>query len=111
MAPLFDDAKSFAFKWEMPVDDFEMMPDIIRKSDPQGGVYSNKVRLVSMLMFWKVPATLIEHFLDQMPLNYRLEFKLGQEMLPSTKYPITFCKKLLQCRGEMRSDKPVLFGV
>lgn len=64
-------------------------------SYPENGV-STKVLVLYAVAFWEAPEQVIEHFLDLVPSDCKLDNEIAWSLLRLPKYSRRFCQKLIQ---------------
>lgn len=81
--------------------------------DRDGNEISREVHVLYMVMFWEAPEEVIDHFLDLVPHDLKLDDELIWGLLLVTKYSVGFCGKLaarLQETEDQIELRPDLFA-
>ena len=65
--------------------------------------FSKEVHVLYTVIFWEAPEKVIDHFLDQVPNGFKLNYYRVLKLLLVTKYSNRLCIKLLQRCGGISS--------
>lgn len=108
--------KSLVFEQSISIDNVQRMLGILEGFQGNGVKVSKEAHALYTVMFWEAPETVISHFLDQVPNDFKLDHKSAWEVLVLTEYSDEFCARLIHClepidsfgRGQIRQFRPDL---